>query len=94
MNQNLARQLADTVISRYPKAEAYPYRPWSYPQGYLLIGMAKLWRATGEPRYRDYRKRRKERGQEKGVRRRRIGKRRKKRKEKQERKRKRKREKR
>lgn len=54
MNQNLARQLADTVISRYPKAEAYPYRPWSYPQGYLLIGMAKLWRATGEPRYRDY----------------------------------------
>lgn len=54
MTTDLARRLADTVLKRYPKADDYPYRPWSYPQGYLLIGMAKLWKATGDIRYRNY----------------------------------------
>ncbi|MCI8633463.1 MAG: hypothetical protein HFE64_08325 [Lachnospiraceae bacterium] len=54
MNVDLARRLADTIMKRYPKADDYPYRSWSYPQGYLLIGMKKLWEATGDSRYRDY----------------------------------------
>lgn len=54
MKRGLAVRLADTVMRRYPDADSYPYRSWSYPQGYLLTGMIKLWEATGEPRYRDY----------------------------------------
>lgn len=53
-NADLARRLGDTVLRRYPRADQYPYRSWSYPQGYLLTGMAKLWKATGDTRYRDY----------------------------------------
>ena len=54
MYNNLSQRLADTIIKRYPEADLYPYRSWSYPQGYLLIGMIKLWNATGNIRYRDY----------------------------------------
>ena len=54
MGTDYARRLADTVMRRYPKAEQYPYRDWCYPQGYLLIGFSRLWKATGEERYRDY----------------------------------------
>ncbi len=42
MRTDTAVRLADTVMRRYPKADDYPYRSWSYPQGYLLIGMTKL----------------------------------------------------
>ena len=54
MGTDYARRLADTVMRRYPKAEQYSYRDWCYPQGYLLIGFSRLWKATGEERYRDY----------------------------------------
>jgi Predicted unsaturated glucuronyl hydrolase involved in regulation of bacterial surface properties, and related proteins len=50
----LARQLAGTIMKRYPKADAYPYRSWSYPQGYMLIGMSKLWERSGEQKLFDY----------------------------------------
>ena len=29
-----ARELAAAIQKRYPKADEYPYRSWSYPQGY------------------------------------------------------------
>ncbi|MHB1357250.1 MAG: glycoside hydrolase family 88/105 protein [Anaerolineae bacterium] len=47
-------QLAKTVMQRFPDPDAYPYKPWSYPQGFLLWGFVKLWESTGEKRYYDY----------------------------------------
>ena len=54
MNTDYARKLAETVLRRYPAADSYPFKSWCYPQGYLLIGLARLWKATGDIRYRDY----------------------------------------
>lgn len=45
---------ADGLIKRYPDPDAFPYQPWSYPQGYLLMGMAKLYEATGLTRFLAY----------------------------------------
>lgn len=49
-----ATTYADALIAAYPDPDDFPYRPWSYPQGYLAMGMAKLWERTKEPRYLDY----------------------------------------
>ena len=54
MKRELAKELAETIMKRFPRAEEYPYRPWSYPQGYLLIGMSKLWEKTGERELLEY----------------------------------------
>ena len=54
MKKEFAGHLAGTIMKRYPAAEKYPYRPWSYPQGYLLIGMSKLWEDTGDRRLYEY----------------------------------------
>lgn len=54
MRKEFAEHLVDTIMKRYPAAEEYPYRPWSYPQGYLLIGMSKLWEKTGDRRLYEY----------------------------------------
>ena len=37
MRTELAEDLVRTIIKRYPKADEYPYRPWSYPQGFRKI---------------------------------------------------------
>ena len=46
MDTDYAKRLADTVMRRFPRAGRYPYKDWSYPQGYLLMGFAKLWEAA------------------------------------------------
>ena len=48
MKMEFAKRLAETIMKRYPRADEYPYRSWSYPQGYMLIGMSKLWENTQE----------------------------------------------
>ncbi|NBI89398.1 hypothetical protein D3Z45_02060 [Lachnospiraceae bacterium] len=48
MKMEFAKRLAGTIMKRYPRADEYPYRSWSYPQGYMLIGMSKLWENTQE----------------------------------------------
>jgi rhamnogalacturonyl hydrolase YesR len=47
----LSVRLADTLLARYPDPDAFPFRSWCYSQGYVLIGMLKAWRATGDARY-------------------------------------------
>jgi rhamnogalacturonyl hydrolase YesR len=47
-------ELANTIMSRYPHPDDYPYRSWCYPQGYMLQGMVKLWNSTGDWKYYDY----------------------------------------
>lgn len=50
----IAEKLAQTIMRRYPRAEDYPYKNWSYPQGFMLWGMEAMYRYTGEEQYRDY----------------------------------------
>jgi unsaturated rhamnogalacturonyl hydrolase len=47
----LSVRLADTLLARYPDPDTFPFRTWCYSQGYVLIGMLKVWRATGDERY-------------------------------------------
>ncbi|MFO7698505.1 MAG: glycoside hydrolase family 88 protein [Anaerolineae bacterium] len=47
----LTVRLADTLLARYPDPDSFPFRSWCYSQGYVLIGMLKAWRATGDARY-------------------------------------------
>ncbi len=54
MDTGYAVRLADTVMRRFPRAGGYPYKDWSYPQGYLLMGFAKLWEAVRDQRYLAY----------------------------------------
>ena len=49
-----AKEIAHTVMTRYPSALTIPFKPWCYPQGYFLMGLDKLWRSTGDRKYYDY----------------------------------------
>ena len=49
-----SKAIAETVLSRYPNPDDYPYRSWSYPQGFLLWGFIRLYEKTGEQKYKDY----------------------------------------
>ncbi len=44
----LARNLTETIMKRYPRVNEYPFCFWIYPQGYILIGISKLWESTRE----------------------------------------------
>lgn len=46
--------MAETTLDRYPDAWNYPWKRWCYPEGYLLMGIAKVWETTGEQKYFDY----------------------------------------
>lgn len=41
-------------MKRYPRASSYPYKNWSYPQGFLLWGFIRLYEATGRQDFYDY----------------------------------------
>ncbi len=49
-----SEKLADTLMSRYPDPDGYPYRSWCYAQGFMLWGFIHLYEYTGERRYLDY----------------------------------------
>jgi len=46
--------MAQTLMRRYPDPDTFPYRSWSYPQGFMLWGFIRLYEATGEEAYREY----------------------------------------
>ncbi len=46
--------LAETIMRRFPEADQYPYRSWSYPQGFILWGFIRLYEKTGNEAYRNY----------------------------------------
>lgn len=54
MDKLSAAAFADSLMRRYPNPDDYPYRSWSYPQGFLLMGIARLYEATKDARYLDY----------------------------------------
>lgn len=49
-----SERMARTVMTRHPSALTIPFKAWCYPQGYFLTGLDKLWRSTGDRKYRDY----------------------------------------
>ena len=51
---NLSVELAKTIMQRHPDPNTYPYRSWCYPQGYMLMGMAKLFSSTNDSVYYRY----------------------------------------
>jgi rhamnogalacturonyl hydrolase YesR len=51
---SLATALAESILTRYPNPDDIPYRPWCYVQGYILIGLEKLWLSGGNSHYFQY----------------------------------------
>ena len=41
-------------MNRFPNADNYPYKSWSYPQGFVLWAFIRLYEKTGDKRYGDY----------------------------------------
>jgi unsaturated rhamnogalacturonyl hydrolase len=54
MNNNYSLIMAETLMSRFPHADYYPYKSWSYPQGFMLWAFIRLFEKTGEKKYEDY----------------------------------------
>lgn len=54
MEKKLSVQLAETIMTRYPNPDDFPYRSWSYSQGFMLMGFIHLYESTGERKYRNY----------------------------------------
>jgi len=46
--------MARTIMERFPHADDYPYRSWSYPQGFMLWAFIRLFEKTGDKKYGDY----------------------------------------
>ena len=49
-----AIKLAEYLIQKYPLADSYPYKSWSYPQGFYLWAIIRLFEKTGDERYYEY----------------------------------------
>ena len=49
--ENNAARLADSLMKRYPKADRYPYKSWSYSQGFYLWGLIRLYESTRSEKY-------------------------------------------
>ena len=46
--------MADTIMGRFPHPDDYPYKSWSYPQGFMLWGFIRLYEKTGSEKFADY----------------------------------------
>ena len=46
--------LVQTILSRFPNPDSFPYRSWCYPQGLMLWGMIRQWEYTKDDRLRLY----------------------------------------
>lgn len=49
-----SKAVAETIMRRHPDVNSYPFKPWCYPQGFVLWGFEKLWETTGGRKYYDY----------------------------------------
>ena len=53
-NLLLSLKMAETIMKRYPNPNDFPYRSWTYSQGFMLWGIEALYRYTGNKKYYDY----------------------------------------
>ena len=49
-----AKKMAETLMARFPDPDTYPFASWTYPQGFMLWGIIRLYERTGDPVYLDY----------------------------------------
>lgn len=49
-----AVKFAEYLMKKYPRADLYPYRSWTYPQGFLLWGYIRLYEKTGREDFYNY----------------------------------------
>ena len=54
MKPNYSILMAQTIMGRFPQADDYPYKSWSYPQGFMLWPFIRLYEKTGDEKYRKY----------------------------------------
>jgi len=60
METNYTLLMAETIMRRYPLppkgggADDFPYRSWSYPQGFLLWAFIRLYEKTGDEKFKQY----------------------------------------
>ena len=47
-------KMAETLMKRFPNPNDFPFKSWSYSQGFMLWGMEALYRYTGDNIYSDY----------------------------------------
>lgn len=52
--KNWSVAVAETIMERYPDPDSFPYKSWSYSQGFMLWGVIKLWEYSEDKRYYDY----------------------------------------
>lgn len=45
---------AEYLMKKYPKADMYPYKSWSYPQGFVLWGFIRLYEKTEREDFYNY----------------------------------------
>src|SRR5450830_640925 len=53
-SKNWSTQFAQTIMRKYPNPDDFPYKSWSYPQGFLLWGIEKVWEHANDKQYYDY----------------------------------------
>ena len=46
--------LAESLMRRYPDPDSYPFKSWSYSQGFVLWGFIRLYEYTRRVDFRDY----------------------------------------
>ena len=50
----LSECLAETLMRRFPDPDSYPFKSWSYSQGFMLWGFIRLYEKTGKKEYINY----------------------------------------
>lgn len=50
----LSKQLAHTLMTRYPDPDQFPYRNWCYSQAFMLWGFVRLYEQTQDAQYAEY----------------------------------------
>ena len=54
METNYSSLISETIMQRYVLADDYPYKSWSYPQGFMLWAFIRLYEKTGDGKYKNY----------------------------------------
>lgn len=51
---NYSVSFAESLMKIYPEADSFPFKSWSYPQGFMLWGFIRLYELTGREDFRNY----------------------------------------
>ena len=54
MKTDYSLLMAETIMNRFPNPDDFPYRSWTYSQGFMLWGFIRLYEKTGVEKYKKY----------------------------------------